>query len=140
MKGTEMTIPPQPPRPNAEYQYRPVAPIAPQVNFEPPMKQAPTLRQFWRSDARLMPGRSKPRWAGVLSFWLGLAAAVLLIAGSAFEIPNAAMLALGIGAVGGFFGLVALIAGIGPFAGFVGIVLALVGNVFVLSWLGENVF
>jgi hypothetical protein len=140
MKGTEMTIQPQPPRPNAEYTYRPVAPIVPHVNFEPPIKQAPTLRQFWRSDARVMPGRSKPRWAGVLSFWLGLAAAVLLIAGSAFEVPNAAEIALGIGAVAGFFGLVALIAGIGRVSGFFGIILALVGNVFVLSWLGENVF
>jgi len=134
-----MTIQPQPPRPNAEYTYRPVAPIAPQTNFEPPMKQAPTLRQFWRSDARVMPGRSKPRWAGVLSFWLGLGAAVLLILGNAVEFPNAAEIALGIGAVAGFFGLVAMIAGIGRVAGFFGIILALVGNVYVLAWLGENV-
>ncbi len=135
-----MTIQPQPPRPNAQYQYRPVAPIAPNVNLEPPMKHAPTLRQFWRSDSRVMPGRSRPRWAGVLSFWLGLAAAVLLIAGTAFEVPNAAEIALGLGAVGGFFGLVALIAGIGRVSGFFGLILALVGNVYVLSWLGENVF
>jgi hypothetical protein len=146
MKGTEMTIQPQPPRPNAQYQYRPVAPMSPHANIpaqpshEPTMTHAPTLRQFWRSDARIMPGRSRPRWAGVLSFWLGLAAAVLLIGGTAFEIPDAAALALGIGAVAGFFGLVALIAGIGRAGGFFGIILALVGNVFVLSWLGENVF
>ncbi len=141
-----MSIPPQPPRPNAQYQYRPVAPMSPQSNippqpsYEPTMTHAPTLRQFWRSDARVMPGRTKPRWAGVFSFWLGLAAAVLLIGGTAFEVPSAAVIALGIGAVAVFFGLVALIAGIGRFSGFVGIVLALVGNVFVLSWLGENVF
>jgi len=141
-----MTIQPQPPRPNAQYQYRPVAPNSQQSNiptlasYEPTMTHAPTLRQFWRSDARVMPGRSQPRWAGVLSFWMGLAAAVLLIGGTAFEVPDAAIIAMGIGAVGAFFGLVALIAGIGRFAGFVGIILALVGNVFVLSWLGENVF
>ncbi|MEO5921137.1 MAG: hypothetical protein ABIQ01_08340 [Pseudolysinimonas sp.] len=137
-----MTIQPQPPPPrtNAQYQYRPVAPIAPQTNFEPPMKQAPNLRQYWRSDARVMPGRKAPRWAGLLSFWLGLAAAALLIGGTAVEIPYAAQIALGIGAVAGFFGLIALIAGIGRVGGFFGIILALIGNVFVLSWLGENVF
>jgi hypothetical protein len=141
MKGTEMTIPPlQPPKPNAQYQYRPVAPIQPQAHFEPPQTSAPTLRQYWRSDARVMPGRKSPKWAGRLSFWLGLAAAALLIGGSAFEIPDAAQIALAIGAVGGFFGLVAMIAGIGRVAGFFGIVLALIGNVYVLSWLGENVF
>jgi hypothetical protein len=140
-----MTIQPQPPRPNAQYVYRPVQPdsahasIAPLTN-EPPMKHAPTLRQFWRSDARVMPGRTKPRWAGTLSFWLGLVAAILLIGGSAIDVPNAAEIALGIGAVAGFFGLVALIAGIGRAGGFFGIILALIGNVFVLRWLGENVF
>lgn len=135
-----MTIPPQPPRPNAEYQYRHVATPAPDVIDEPAIKHAPSLRQFWRSDARLMPGRKRPSWAGVLSFWLGLGAAAMLIGGTAFEVSNAAAIALGLGTVGVFFGLVALIAGIGPGRGFLGIVLALIGNVFVLSWLGENVF
>ena len=142
-----MTIPPlQPPKPNAQYTYRPIQPnsaasnIPPQTNFEPTLKQAPTLRQFWRSDARVMPGHKSPKWAGILSFWLGLAAAVILIGGTVIEFPGAAEIALAIGAVAGFFGLVALIAGIGRFSGFVGIILALVGNVFVLSWLGENVF
>jgi multidrug transporter EmrE-like cation transporter len=140
MKGTPMTIPPLPPqRPNAQYQYRPVAPIAPQTNFEPPIKQAPTLSQFWRSDLRRMPGRKRPTWAGVIAFWLGLASAVLLIAGTALEVPYAAAIALGLGTVGIFFGLVAIIAGIARLAGVAGIILALVGNVFVLSWLGENV-
>jgi hypothetical protein len=141
MKGTPMTIPPlQPPRPNAQYQYRPVAPIDPQTNFEPPMKQAPTLAQFWRSDMRQMPGHKKPRWAGVISFWLGLVAGILLIGGTIAEIPYAAAIALALGAVSVFFGLVALIAGIGRAAGFFGIILALIGNVYVLAWLGENVF
>jgi hypothetical protein len=149
MKGTEMTIPPlQPPKPNAQYTYRPIQPnsaasnIPPQTNFEPPIKQAPTLRQFWRSDARVMPGRKPPRWAGQISFWLGLAAAVLLIIGGHIMQlgPWTAEVALGLGAVAGFFGLVALIAGIGRIAGFFGIILALVGNDFVLGWLGENVF
>ncbi|HEX7834820.1 MAG TPA: hypothetical protein VF479_05060 [Pseudolysinimonas sp.] len=135
-----MTIPPlQPQRPNAQYQYRPVAPIAPQTNFEPPIKQAPTLSQFWRSDLRRMPGRKRQSWAGVICFWLGLAAAVLLIAGAAFEVPYSGMIALALGSVAIFFGLVAVIAGIGRLAGIAGIILALIGNVFVLSWLGENV-
>jgi hypothetical protein len=146
MKGTPMTIQPQPPRPNAQYTYRPIAPNSQSSNvptlgtFEPPIKQAPTLRQFWRSDARVMPGRKSPRWAGVIAFWLGLAAAALLIGGTAFEIPDAAQIALALGAVAGFFGLVAIIAGIGRWAGFFGIIAALIGNVYVLSWLGENVF
>lgn len=142
-----MTIPPlQPPKPNAQYVYRPIAPNSPHSNIdplttsEPTLKQAPTLRQFWRSDARIMPGRKKPNWAGVISFWLGLAAAIILIGGTAIELPGAAEIALGIGAVAGFFGLIALIAGIGRAGGFFGIILALVGNVFVLAWLGENVF
>jgi len=143
-----MTIPPlQPPsRPNAQYTYRPIAPNSPQSNIqpqtsaEPTLKQAPTLRQFWRSDARVMPGRKSPKWAGIISFWLGLAAAIILIGGTAVQFPGAAAIALAIGAVAGFFGLVALIAGIGRAGGFFGIILALVGNVYVLSWLGENVF
>jgi len=134
-----MSTPP-PPRTNAQYQYRPVAPIAPQTNFEPPMKQAPTLSQYWRSDNRTLPGRRRPRWAGVLAFWLGLAAAALLLIGTAIGVLGAAQIALAIGAVAGFFGLVALIAGIGRFAGFFGLLLALIGNVFVLGWLGQNVF
>jgi hypothetical protein len=141
MKGTEMTIPPlQPPKPNAQYQYRPVAPIQPQAHFEPPQTSAPTLRQYWRSDARVMPGRTSPKWAGRLSFWLGLAAAALLIAGTPIGIPDAAQIALALGVVGGFFGLVAMIAGIGRFAGFVGILLALIGNWYVLNWLYQYIF
>ncbi len=142
-----MTIPPlQPPKPNAQYVYRPIAPnsaqsnIQPQTSAEPTLKQAPTLRQFWRSDARVMPGHKSPKWAGILSFWLGLAAAVILIGGTVIEFPGAAEIALAIGAVAGLFGLVALIAGIGRAGGFFGIILALVGNVYVLSWLGENIF
>lgn len=142
-----MTIPPlQPPKPNAQYVYRPIPPNSPQSNIqpqtsaEPTLKQAPTLRQFWRSDARVMPGHKSPRWAGIISFWLGLTAAVILIGGTVIEFPGAAEIALAIGAVAGFFGLVALIAGIGRVGGFFGIILALVGNVYMLSWLGENVF
>ena len=125
-----MTIQPQPPRPNAQYTYRPIAPNSQSSNiptlntFEPPITQAPTLRQFWRSDARVMPGRKAPKWAGLISFWLGLAAAILLIGGTAIEFAGAAAIALALGAAAGFFG----------------IILALVGNVYVLSWLGENVF
>ena len=76
-----------------------------------------------------------------MSFWLGLIAAVLLIGGTVFELGAwSAEVALALGVVAGFFGLVALVAGIGRVAGFFGIILALVGNVYVLSWLGENVF
>ena len=142
-----MTIQPQPPRPNAQYTYRPIAPNSPQSNIlpqtsaEPTLKQAPTLSQFWRSDVRTLPGHKKPRWAGRLSFWLGLVAAVLLIGGGLFALGAwTAEVALALGVVAGFFGLVALIAGIGRLAGFVGIILALIGNMYVLSWLGQNVF
>lgn len=138
-KGTEMSLTP-PSRQNAEYVYRAAVPIDPPIPEEPPITTAPTLRQFWRSDARTMPGRRRPRWAGAIAFWLGLAAAVLLIGGTALELRPMAQLALPIGTVAVFFGLVAFVAGIGRFAGVVGIILALVGNVFVLSWLGENVF
>jgi hypothetical protein len=141
-----MTIPPQQPGQNPGYQYRPIPPnpvksnVPVQSTFEPPLTSAPTLRQFWRSDARVMPGRKRANWAGVISFWLGLASAIILIGGTAIELPGAAEIALGIGAVAGFFGLIALIAGIGRAGGFFGILLALVCNVFVLAWLGENVF
>ena len=64
-----------------------------------------------------------------------LIAAVLLIGGTVFELPVAwsAEVALALGVVAGFFGLVALVAGIGRVAGFFGIILALVGNVYVLK-------
>ena len=99
------TTPPS--RPNAQYVYRPAAPIAPELISEPPITQAPTLSQFWRSDSRVMPGQRRARWAGALAFWLGLAAAVLLIGGNVLEVRPMAQLALPISTVAVFFGLVA---------------------------------
>ena len=117
-------------------QYKGVAPIPP----EKPITRAPTLGEYWRSDNRTMPGQKRPRWAGRIAFWLGLAAAVLLIGGQALEIHETAYIALALGAVAGFFGLVGFIAGIGRVSAVFGIIFALIGNVYVLSWLGEHVF
>ncbi|MEO7733161.1 MAG: hypothetical protein ABIY55_19515 [Kofleriaceae bacterium] len=117
-------------------QYKGVAPIP----AEKPMTHAPTLGQYWRSDNRSRPGQRKPRWAGRIAFWLGLAAAVTLIGGQLLNIHIAAWVALAFSVVAVFFGLVGFIAGIGRVSSVIGIIFALIGNVFVLSWLGENVF
>lgn len=133
--------PPTSPRPgvgqnNQPNSYRPVAPVAPdQVAVSIP---APTLLQWARSDKRGVPGQRPPRWAGTISFWVGLLAALLLFIGGLILIPFAAAIALALGAVAGLFGLVALIAGIGRGAGFFGILLALLGNYIVIDWVVTN--
>ncbi|CAN5236711.1 hypothetical protein BH11ACT3_BH11ACT3_05530 [soil metagenome] len=142
-----MSIPPPPPRSNITpsrgtnitpyvNDYKNVVPAA----AERPFTNAPTLLEFWRSDARGIPGRKKPRWAGLVAFWVGLLAAALLIFGAALGLPYTAQIALALGAVAGFFGLIGFIAGIGRVLSVFGIIFALVGNVYVLSWLGENIF
>jgi len=109
--------------------------ITPQVRVET-MHQAPTLGQYFRSDTRGVPGAKKQRWAGLIAFWLGMASIpTLFILGAAFEQPTFYYVALAFSALAGFFGLVALIAGIGRVLGFFGIVFALIGNVYVISWL-----
>lgn len=117
------------------YQYRA---IQPNVRVEPPMTKAPTFGQYMRSDNRVVnPGAKKPRWAGVISFWLGLVSIPLLwfvsgvLAVIAF-VPVAAAFSV----VGLFFGLVAFVAGIGRGFAFFGILFALIGNYYLLHWLG----
>jgi hypothetical protein len=119
------------------YQYRP---IMPNLRVDPPITQAPTLGQYVRSDARGIPGGKKQKWAGRIAFWLGLASIpMLFLLGAALEIHAFYWVALAFGAVAFFFGLVALIAGIGRGLGFFGILFALIGNIYVISWL-DTVF
>ena len=121
---------PTPPRPKTPA-YRPPAPhVTPTV-------VAPTLLQFWRSDARVMPGRRAPRWAGLIAFWLGLAAVLLLGAERMLQVGDGlfGQLALPISMVAGFFAIVARVAGIGRGLGFFGAVFALLGNLYVWAWL-----
>ncbi|MFC5502574.1 hypothetical protein ACFPJ4_10015 [Lysinimonas soli] len=96
---------------------------------------APTLGQFWRSDVLRTTTRRRPRWAGMAAFWLSLAAIGFLLIGSLTGIELVRAIALPLSAVAGFFGLIAVIARIGRALGFVGLILALVGNIFVLSWI-----
>ena len=120
------------------YQYRP---IMPNLRVEPPITQAPTFGQYVRSDFRGVPGAKKQKWAGRIAFWLGLASIILLfIPGVAFEMREFAFIAAAFGAVAFFFGLVAFIGGLGRGLGFFGMLFALIGNVWVISWLGETVF
>jgi hypothetical protein len=144
-----MSIPP-PPRSNITpsrgsnitpyvNQYKGVAPIPP----EKPITHAPTLGQYWRSDNRTLPGRRKPRWAGLIAFWLGLAAGITFWLGQFTQNagfgPALVQVALALGIVAGFFGLIGFIAGIGRGLAVWGIIFALLGNVYVISWLGEHV-
>lgn len=125
--------PGRPPADPRTYQPRTVQPY---VRVEQPVTHAPTLGQYFRSDSRHLPGGRRQRWAGALAFWLGLASIpTLFLLGAALEQPVFYYVALAFGAVGGFFGLVALIAGIGRVLGFFGILFALLGNVYVISWL-----
>ena len=123
---------PTPPRPSATG-YRPAAPHV------IPTLEAPTLLQFWRSDARVMPGRRAPRWAGLIAFWLGLLSVALLGIELLFAVGDGLLgqVALPISMVAGFFAIVALVAGIGRGLGFFGAVFALLGNVYVWAWLSE---
>jgi hypothetical protein len=122
------------PRPDPRaYQYRP---IMPNLRVEPPITQAPTFGQYVRSDYHGVPGARAPRWAGRISFWLGLLSVVLLwIVAGLFTIAVFAPVAAGFSVVALFFGLVAFIAGIGRGLGFWGILLAIAGNIFIVTWL-----
>lgn len=119
------------------YQYRP---IMPNVRVDPILTNAPTLGQYVRSDTRGLPGGKKQKWAGRLAFWLGLVSIpMLFILGAAFEIHAFFWVAAAFSVVAIFFGLVAFVAGIGRGLGFFGIVFALIGNIYVISWL-DTVF
>jgi hypothetical protein len=128
-----------PPRPTAArdprtYQARQVSP---NVRVEPPVTKAPTFGQYIRGDNWSAPGGKRPRWAGVLSFWLGLVSIPLLwLVGGALAIAAFVPVAAAFSVVAIFFGLVAFVAGIGRGLGFLGIVFALVGNFYVFQELG----
>jgi len=102
---------------------------------------APTLGQFWRSDSRVLPGRRRPRWAGLIAFWVGLLAVALFVIGMFGGAAEGALtsVAASLSAVAGFFALVALVAGVGRGLGFFGGVLALLGNAYVWAWVSELV-
>jgi hypothetical protein len=152
--GPAMPVPPQASAIRPQYQGVPpqargippqtrgIAPqtygIAPQAGGIPPLSStythAPTLGQFWRSDVRHTSLTRRPvRWPGLLAFFGGLAALVLLIAGLAATSVALVSVALAFSAVAGFFAIVALIAGLGRGLGFVGLLLALAGNVYVVG-------
>ncbi len=94
-----------------------------------------TLGQFWRSDIRQTTGGRRPRWAGLVAFWVGLAALALFILGSAIGVELVIAVALPLSVVAGFFALVALVAGIGRVLGFFGLLFALAGNAVVIAWI-----
>lgn len=126
-----MTSPPPDPR---RYQARQVSPY---VRVEPPVTTAPTFGQYVRADSRVRPGVKRSRWAGVLAFWLGLAAvAMLWLVAGAFTVAAFVPVAAAFSVVAIFFGLVAFVAGIGRGFGFFGIVFALVGNFYVIQAVG----
>jgi hypothetical protein len=111
--------------------------VQPQVRVEQPMTSAPTLGQYFRSDTRGVPGARRPRWAGLIAFWLGLLSIPLLfVVGGIFQVREFWDVAAAFSVVAVFFGLVAFVAGFGRALGFFGILFALIGNVYVLSWLG----
>ena len=117
------------------YQYRP---IMPNLRVEPPITQAPTFGQYVRSDYRGTPGVRRSRWAGAISFWLGLLSVPLLwVVGGMFAQSSFFYVASAFSVVAIFFGLVAFVAGIGRGLGFWGIVFALFGNYFVVEWVGK---
>lgn len=129
-----MTSPP-PPRPGGqEYQYRPVQAqhVAAQAQTT-----APTLGQYIRSDHRIPPGGKRATWAGHAAFWVGMLAAILVVADlvggggpgrlAAFAAP--------LSVVAVIFALIAIIAGVGRGLGIFGLVFALAGSTLFWSWL-----
>lgn len=105
--------------------------------FEQPRVMAPTLIDFWRSDVRGAPDRPRPRWAGWLSFVLGLLAMAGLFIGAVGTLPLLVDIALVLSWTAGFFALIAIIAGIGRLAGFFGLIFAVAGNALLLGWLAR---
>jgi hypothetical protein len=104
-----------------------------------PETQAPTLLQFWRSDSRIVPGRPRPRWAGRIAFWLGLASVGLLAAEMFLDVGDGVLgaVAVPLSVVAGFFAIVAIVAGIGRGLGVLGAILAILGNAYVWGWASE---
>ena len=117
---------------------QPPPPIAAQRStYEQPRVMAPTLIDFWRSDVRGAPDRPRPRWAGWLSFVLGLLAMLGLFVGAVGELPLLVDIALALSWTAGFFALIAVIAGIGRLPGFFGLIFAIAGNALLLGWLAQ---
>jgi hypothetical protein len=111
--------------------------IAPQrggIPVMPPTEvHAPTLGQFWRSDVRrTRPGR-RLRWPGLVGFFGGLAALLLLIVGLNAASIVIVSIAFAISVTAGFFALLALVAGLGRALGFFGLLLALAGNIYIVA-------
>jgi len=110
--------------------------IAPQRGGIAPISStythAPTLGQFWRSDVRRTRA-GRVRWPGLVAFFGGLAALILLITALAAASVLLASVALAFSVVAGFFALVAIIAGFGRALGILGLLLALAGNVYVVA-------
>ena len=98
---------------------------------------APTIVDFWRSDVIRTSGRKTPRWAGWTAFTLGLLALLSLFIGAATGTDWLVELSLPFSLTGGFFALVALIAGIGRVPGLFGLIFALIGNVYLIGWIGQ---
>ena len=115
----------------------PPPPTNARARYEQPRVMAPTLIDFWRSDVRGSPDRPRPRWAGWVSFFVGILAMVGLFAGAIAAMPLLVDIALVLSWTAGFFALVALIAGIGRVAGFFGLLFALAGNVLLIGWLAQ---
>jgi hypothetical protein len=120
--------------------YRPqtTAPVAPQRGGIAPISwgytTAPTLGQFWRSDVRrTRPGRAQVRWPGLVAFFGGLAAVIVLITGVAAASIAIVSVALAFSVVAGLFALIALVAGLGRVLGFLGLLLALAGNIYIVA-------
>ncbi len=108
---------------------------AQQSRYEQPRVMAPTLFDFWRGDVRRPPGEKAPRWAGWVSFGLGILAMLTLLIGAVSGQQFLVVLSLPFSLTAGFFALVALIAGIGRLPGLLGLVFSLIGNVFVIGWI-----
>src|SRR6187402_1204088 len=114
--------------------------IAPISGAIPPLTSAPTLGQFWRSDIRGSSLRRRPlRWPGLVGFWVGIGAFVLLIVGIASSSVFFASVALAFSVAAAFFSLIGLIAGLGRVLGFFGLLFALAGNIYVVMWLARLV-
>jgi hypothetical protein len=109
------------------------------VSMPAPPPAAPTLLQFWRSDVHTVPGRRRPRWAGLIAFWLGLVAMVLYLFDMAIlGGPGLlAYVASPLSVVAFLFGLVAVVAGIGRGFGVFGLIFAVLGQVQAWAFLGR---
>lgn len=117
----------------------PAARLTSQIRHVPDREVvAPTLGQYFRSDSRDIPGRARPKWAGRVAFWLGMAAAVLFVADMLFVAGQPGLLAAiaaPLAVVAFLSGLIAVIAGVGRGLGIFGLIFALAGSTLFWQWL-----